>query len=99
LAIVAGSTPLTTSLSPATSPPSWRSVLTAETPGTDAAVRATSGSTGDQPSCAVITCDAAMRASSVPLVSCRRPLAITVTAVTSITPIISALAVTAVRPG
>ena len=40
-----------------------------------------------------------MRSSSVPLVSWRRPLATTVTAVTSITPIISALAVTAVRPG
>ena len=62
-------------------------------------MRAISGSIGDQPSCAVITCDAAMRSSSVPLVSWRRPLATTVTAVTSITPIISALAVTAVRPG
>ncbi len=40
-----------------------------------------------------------MRSLSVPLVSCRRPLATTVTAVTSITPIISALAVPAVRPG
>ena len=40
-----------------------------------------------------------MRSLSVPLVSWRRPLATTVTAVTSITPIISALAVTAVRPG
>ena len=40
-----------------------------------------------------------MRSPSVPLVSWRRPLATTVTAVTSITPIISALAVTAVRPG
>ena len=69
LAIVAGSMPLTISFWPATRPPSWRRALTALTPGTDAAARATSGFIGDQPSSAVITCEAAMRSLSVPLVS------------------------------
>ena len=69
LAIVAVSTPLTISFWPATRPPSWRSALTAVTPGTLAAACATSGFIGDQPSSAVITCEAAMRSLSVPLVS------------------------------
>jgi hypothetical protein len=45
--IVAASTPLTISLPPATSPPSWRSALMALTPGTLAAVRVISGSIGE----------------------------------------------------
>src|SRR3954470_18448426 len=69
LAIVAASTPLTISVLPATRPPSWRSALIALTPGAWAAVRAMSGSIGEKPSCAVITCEAAMRSFSVPLVS------------------------------
>ena len=68
-------------------------------PGAAATARATDGSVGDQPSAPVMTCVAEMRFSSVPVVVSRRPCAITVTSVTSATPIISAEAVTAVRPG
>ena len=67
----------------------------------DAGDRAASifGSIGDQPSAAVTMLVACTRRSSAPVLSFCRPWATTVTAVTSITPIISALAVTAVRPG
>src|SRR3954471_5145328 len=68
-------------------------------PGASATALAIAGSVGDQPSAPVITCVAAMRFSSVPDVVSRRPWAITVTRVTSATPIISADAVVAVRPG
>ena len=68
-------------------------------PGARETALATAGSVGDQPSALVITCVAEIRFSSVPVVVSRKPCAITVTSVTSATPIISADAVTAVRPG
>ncbi len=98
-AAVPGSTELTISLSPNASPTSCRIAVTPEMPGASATALAIAGSVGDQPSAPVITCVAAMRRSSVPDVVSRRPWAITVTSVTSATPIISAEAVVAVRPG
>ena len=66
---------------------------------TPATARSISGSIGDQPSVAVTIVDAFTVSSSWPRPCCSRPWATMVTAVTSATPIISALAVTAVRPG
>ena len=59
----------------------------------------TLGSIGDQPSDAVTMLVACTRRSSAPELSFSRPVATTVTAVTSATPMVSASAVTAVRPG
>ena len=69
------------------------------TPGAPAAARSTAGSISDQPSALVITAVAWTRRSSEPAETSLRPWAMTVTAVTSATPISSADAVTAVRPG
>src|SRR3954452_16568427 len=74
-------------------------LVTAFTPGADDAAVCTFGSTGDQPSAPVITALACTRSASEPRLESSRPLATTVTAVTSATPIISADAVLAVRPG
>src|SRR4051794_10834236 len=74
-------------------------LVTAFTPGADDAAVCTFGSTGDQPSAPVITALACTRSASEPRLESFRPLATTVTAVTSATPIISADAVLAVRPG
>ena len=93
---VAGSTPLTPSWWPKTSAPSWRTLLTVPTPATACSIF---GSIGDQPSAAVTIVDACTWRSSAPRLWSSSPWATTVTAVTSATPIISALAVTAVRPG
>ena len=87
---------MTASCLPNTSAPSWRSELTVPAPAT---ARSISGSIGDQPSVAVTIVDAFTVVSSWPRPCCSRPWATMVTAVTSATPIISALAVTAVRPG
>src|SRR3954471_18510856 len=54
---------------------------------------------GDEPSAPVTTACARMWRSSVPRLWLSRPWATTVTAVTSATPMVSADAVTAVRPG
>ena len=96
---VFGSIEFTVSLSPNASAPSWRRAVTPSTPGVEASVLAIAGSVGDQPSEPVTTCVASIRRSIEPVVVSRRPCATTVTSVTSATPIISAEAVTAVRPG
>src|SRR3954462_8150788 len=69
------------------------------TPGTAAALRAASPSTGDQPSSPASTCVAETRLSSEPFVESFSPAAMIVSAATSATPMVSAEAVMAVRPG